>query len=560
MEMTVVSRPSKWRAPATLALIAILVVAEIMLGAAVYFAPWDVDLAVTIACGGVAAFAVIDRWPRPHGETDDARSLRWFLPAWSLVPFLCALASSAWVHYQQWGNGLRDIEEIAAKLEHQTLDTVIAARFPREPADPREKLRFTQLALVVQHDLERAARKIDQLQHGKRSGQAGECTPALQNADRAGYVRCRARRDTQLGFILTLGAQALFVMWIPGLLMISMARAHRGLQKLEVRHDRCAVSARNPVSLHECLELRDLRILAEDHSYFIPRLCFGTLLVLGTTYMFAPFGLKESYIMSLANEHALPGQTSFVLWCNHFAEVPVLVVGFVGFLIYALITATQRFAQDDLDDLAIMSLLVRGLVVILLSFALSASPVNDEAARLFVFIAGVFPVRALEAIAKRANVSIDPDFASDGPSSFEGVPNLDPAKVFALRAAGIQSSYDLAAMRIEDVARRVRIDPRLLGRAVDRAILIDAVGRKLTEDLACFAITSATELVDARPLPQAIIDKLGDAPQRVAERLALDGRVTQVRQWLFDAQRTALADRSVDQLGPLGPPPAARTA
>jgi uncharacterized protein YhhL (DUF1145 family) len=251
------------------------------------------------------------------------------------------------------------------------------------------------------------------------------------------------------------------------------------------------------------------------------------------TYVFAPFGLKASYTMSLVDDHALPGHTSFVLWCDNFSATPVIVVGFVGFLIYALITATQRFAQDDLDDQAVFSLLVRGLVVILLSFALSSSPVNTEAARLFVFIAGVFPIRALEAIAKRANISIDPDFPSDGPGSFEGIPSLDPAKVFALRAAGIQSSYDLAAMPIEEIVGRVRIDPRLLGRAVDRALLIDAVGRKLAADLEPFAITSATELVDAQQaMPEAVTAALGEAPKRAADRLARDARIDKIRKWL----------------------------
>lgn len=524
------------RANVTLGLIAVLCLAELVLGVIVYCTPWDIDLALAIACGGVVAFAVIDRWPRPHSERTGARRLRWFLPMWCLVPFLCALASSAWVDYQQWEQGLRDIRELASALEHESLDSVITKRFPHEPDDRREKEHFINLAMVVQHDLERAERKLERLKRDP-SGASATCASDLLRADgKADFVRCRARRDTTLDFVLTLGAQAVFVLWIPGLLMISMARASRSLTRHEqkrLRENRGVPE--EAVSLHDCLELRDLRILAEDHSYFIPRLCFGALLVLGTTYMFAPFGLKESHIMSLASDHALPGQTSFVLWCNHFSEVPVIVVGFVGFLVYALITATQRFAQNDLDDLAVMSLLVRGLVVILLSFALSASPINDEVARLFVFIAGVFPVRALEAIAKRANVSIDPDFASDGPSSFEGIPNLDPAKVFALRAAGIQSSYDLAAMPIEDVARSVRIDPRLLGRAVDRAILLDAVGRKLTEALEPFAITSATELVDARPMPPAVIEKLGEAPQRVADRLAADGRLTQVRRWIADA-------------------------
>ncbi|HMG20803.1 MAG TPA: hypothetical protein VK607_05780 [Kofleriaceae bacterium] len=542
---------------------AIVIAAEVVLGVIVYCSPRRVDLALGIACGGVAAFAVIDRWPRPHTGPEGAAKLRWFLPVWSLVPFACALACSAWVHFQQWRNGLDDFRDIAAELDGKSLDRVIAERFPYAPADPREQRHFIELAQVVAHDRDLAKIKLDRLRSHKDKPDQDEPTGPRFTGDRftegnpiedkpaeacasvlekphgnVKFVRCRARRDSMLDFVLTLGAQAVFVLWIPGLLMISMARARRNLDTHADSRlgDNCRAAAA-PMSLHDCIAYRDLRILAEDRSYFIPRLCFGALLVLGTTYMFAPFGLKESYLMSLANDHALPGHTSFVLWCNNFAEVPVIVVGFVGFLVYALITATQRFAQDDLDDLSIMALLVRGLIVILLSLALSASPINNEAARLFVFIAGVFPVRALEAIAKRANVSIDPDFASDGPSSFEGIPNLDPAKVFALRAAGIQSSYDLAAMRIEDVARRVRIDPRLLGRAVDRAILIDAVGRKLAEQLEPFAITSATELVDARPLPEAVTDRLGDAPGRAAQRLADDGRVVQVRHWLVDAQR-----------------------
>jgi len=180
--------------------------------------------------------------------------------------------------------------------------------------------------------------------------------------------------------------------------------------------------------------------------------------------------------------------------------------------------------------------------VILLSFALSSSPINDTASRLFVFIAGVFPVRALEAIAKRANVAIDPEFESDSTKSFDGLPSLDPAKVFALRAAGIQSSYDLAAMPLEDIAARVRIDPRLLGRAVDRALLIEAIGLTLAAKLEPFAITSATELVELnkqQPMPDAIAKAFGDsdnAVKRLADRLASDPRLEKIQKWLDDSR------------------------
>jgi uncharacterized protein YhhL (DUF1145 family) len=282
--------------------------------------------------------------------------------------------------------------------------------------------------------------------------------------------------------------------------------------------------------------------------------------------VFAPFGLRATYVMGLVDEHALAGHTSWALWTTSFAEVPVIVVGFVGFLLYALITATQRFALDDLDDQTMLALLVRGLVVILLCFALSSSPMNDIVERIFVFVAGVFPLRALEALAKKANVAIDPDF--DGAvSSFDGLPSLDPVKVFALRSAGIQSTYDLAATPIEEIAERVRIDPRLLGRAVDRAILIDTIGLDLAKRLERFAINSATELValkgampdlievpvappalpgppgtiDATPAPAVPSTQLRDAAARVADRLAVDQRVARIRTWLAGSPHSDVA-------------------
>jgi hypothetical protein len=525
----------KARARTAIALTVLVGLVELVLGIAAYGDIRDVDFALALACGGVVGFAIIDLWIRPRCDEHGAQHVRKFMPFWSLVPFLCALASSAWVHYQQWEQGLHDIREVAeelgqtpsirsdGKITAETIEKTVAERahhrFPDERFKLDEASQFYELARVIGHDLMRAA------------------------GDPHKVVRM-ARRDMLLDFCLTLGAQALFVLWIPFLLMISIARAnHKLAARASVERDGRAVRAapRPPPaaakSLRDSINLRDQRILAEDRMFFIPRLCFGALLVLGTTYVFAPFGLKASYIMSLVDDHALPGRTSFALWSNNFSAAPVMVVGFVGFLIYALITATQRFAQDDLDDQAIFALLVRGLIVILLSFALSSSPINDAAARMFVFIAGVFPLRALEAIAKRANLTIDPDFPSDGPGSFDGIPSLDPAKVFALRAAGIQSTYDLAAMPIEEIVGRVRIDPRLLGRAVDRAILIDAIGPRLTCELEPFAITSATELVAVLPsMPECIVAKLGDAPMRAAERLATDVRVDRIRQWLAGAR------------------------
>jgi uncharacterized protein YhhL (DUF1145 family) len=560
------------RAAIAVTLVLLVGIVEVVSCFAVYNI-WSACLPIALGGGGILGLVVIDLWIRPRSEEQGARYVRRFLPLWSLVPFLCALGASVWVHIQAREQGLRDIREVAhevaialasepvqpsagdgkgatgqtstrqtskllpAELQLTTgkVEAVVKAicdqRFPGAHKETQEAEKFYALARIIGHDLKRA--KGD---------------PEI--------VFRRARTATMLDFCIMLAAQALFVLWIPCLLMISLARANHNLEKHggskrgssegqtadpQLPAATIVRGARDPRKARDrgnALDLRDQRILAEDRRFFVPRLCFGTLLVLGTTYLFAPFGIKASCIMSLVSAHALPGQTSFALWSSNFDAVPVMVVGFVGFLIYALITATQRFAQADLDDYGVFALLVRGLVVVLLSLVLSSSPVSDGISRLFVFIAGVFPLRALEAIAKRANITLDPELPSDGPGSFEGIPNLDAAKVFALRAAGVQSTYDLAAMPVKEIIRRVRIDPRVLGRAVDRAILIDAIGLDLQKELAQHGITSATELVALQPsMPPCLTDKLGDAAKRAANRLASDDRVTSIRDWLDREQR-----------------------
>ena len=380
---------------------------------------------------------------------------------------------------------------------HDRVAKLVATRYPDKTTP--EARRFSEVVEVIGHDL------IDA--HGDLA-----------------FVCNDVRVDSGASLLLAIFVQALFVLWVPCLLAVTIGRAQKRVKRSYTRKE-----------IQESMDLRDYNIMAEDQYLFLPRMCFAVLLILGTNYVFAPLGLKATYLMSIVDEHALPGHTTFTLWSTSFGQAPVIVVGFVGYLIYALITATQRFALDDFDDRLMQALLVRGLVVILLSLALSSSEINDFASRTFVFIAGVFPVRALEAIAKRVNVTIDPDFATSGPSDFCGLPGLDPVKVFALRAAGIQSTYDLAAMNIKDVAERVRIDPRLLGRAVDRAILIDALTFKLADKLADFGVTSATELVDANlsiAIPAATDGALLGAAKIAQERLAKDERVMSVRGWL----------------------------
>jgi hypothetical protein len=85
----------------------------------------------------------------------------------------------------------------------------------------------------------------------------------------------------------------------------------------------------------------------------------------------------------------------------------------------------------------------------------------------------------------------------------------------------------------------------LLGRAVDRAILIDAIGLELTAKLGCYGITSATELVDTPNLDALIVHTppvddvtmLHGAAALTRARLQNDSRVKSVRGWLADSIR-----------------------
>ncbi|MBC7975153.1 MAG: hypothetical protein H7138_09225, partial [Myxococcales bacterium] len=229
-----------------------IIAVEICLAVIVYQS-CDIQVAF-IALAGVPALALID-WLARRGSTECRPTwFRGYLAWWCLVPFVCAVAGAAWVHYQKRSQSLEDIRQLASDVRQavttkfpdrgwgtfrpavrsaaitwdcrpeqpgdlsgteveQVVANLITTRFM--PNDPKTALvegkgqlelrseearRFGELARVAGNDLRLACGDVD-------------------------LVYTRAEEDTIQGFALAVAIQALFVLWIPVMLAVSIARA-----------------------------------------------------------------------------------------------------------------------------------------------------------------------------------------------------------------------------------------------------------------------------------------------------------------------------------------------
>lgn len=310
--------------------------------------------------------------------------------------------------------------------------------------------------------------------------------------------------------------QLFLLLCLPTLLFANLRSVQKRL------HEDSAARGR----IEEVERLRNADVLRQAGSigWFFSRCVLAYLLVLGTTYVVCPLGLKTSYLMEVATIRAVPGHMSQPLWTTHFGDAPVVVFGFVGFFLYALLVALQRFFANDLDDRFLAALLGRGVIVMLLGLGLAATALDEPLGRLLVFVAGVFPLGALEAIAKRVQVTVDPAIAGHT-GTFEGLPQLSSQLIAALRSAGIESTHQLALMTPRAVAARVRIDAALLTRLMDRAILIELAGIEVYKKLDAHGIGGARQLAE---LDAAGLARLPEPEAKIAATLrdALSAKIS----------------------------------
>jgi hypothetical protein len=240
---------------------------------------------------------------------------------------------------------------------------------------------------------------------------------------------------------------------------------------------------------------RDWRLLQRRSVFFARRLGLFQLVAVGAEYLIAPLGLQASILSNYVRLHPALGALSRPAFADDAGSASPVAVGFFGFLVYMLLTLTERARMNNLDDRIFRPLLIRGITVLILSVVLTGLTDNvGPVSRALVFLAGVFPLTAIDEIAKMAKVSVQKVTDEEG-TGFEVLAGINRAKQLMLREVGLTDTSDLACTNLEELMLTVAIEPEILLAAVDEAILFHAIGEDAAKKLQARGIQAATDLI-----------------------------------------------------------------
>ena len=241
---------------------------------------------------------------------------------------------------------------------------------------------------------------------------------------------------------------------------------------------------------------RSIWLLSETSQLHLwRRLGFALILTLGSSYLFAPTGLKSMAVAQYVALQAIPSENSYPAWFDAFRNAPPAMAGFAGFFLYAMTLTAYRFAIGDLSDRLFVSLFNRSITVMLLSLVLSGiSTEGDPISRALAFMVGIFPQSGLQFISKAAATTFDRFNLDNSTPLFRDLPEIDMWKESVLAEIGVLSPHDLANEELKELVSKVGFNPRILLKAVDRALLMDALGPDAAK-LASVPITTASQLV-----------------------------------------------------------------
>lgn len=239
---------------------------------------------------------------------------------------------------------------------------------------------------------------------------------------------------------------------------------------------------------------RHRRYLADqERSFFVRRAAFAMLMTYGIAYVVAPLGHQAMAIGDFAQLHAAPGAPTYPFLFDAFDRAPLFSVGFAGFLVFALGRFMRRFNDGDLQDRVLLSLFLRGLTVLLLTFVLPSVGEQDILVRPLVFAIGMIPRAGFDLIAKVTKVKAD-EVAGDENAGFTAIPEIDLWKESSLHELGIHDLHDLAKEDLPELLTRIGANPSVMLQAADRAVLHHVLGTEAAAKLAAIPLGTASEL------------------------------------------------------------------
>jgi hypothetical protein len=192
--------------------------------------------------------------------------------------------------------------------------------------------------------------------------------------------------------------------------------------------------------------------------------------------------------------NAIPGEPTYPFLLTAFQKAPPFSIGFAGFYLYALTLFVRRYATHDLNDRIYVPLFLRGVTVVLLGWVLASIGEEGGLSRALIFAVGIFPQAGLQAVAKMTQTTVD-RLSNEGGSAFKTIPEIDFWKETTLQEMGINDFNDLAKANLDELLVDLGMNPAVLMRAVDRAVLIHLLGAEAAEKLEAIPLYTASDVV-----------------------------------------------------------------
>ncbi len=389
-----------------------------------------------------------------------------------LLPFLIAVALGIVHRVDGVVGATRDLKAIAERtipsptgppetishLAHRLAEEVYGERHDEEAA-----ARYESLVRVVAKEMERLDNKIDRFESEARS-------TLLTNA------------------WFPIAIHGLLLLFFPGLLLSGFLRAAQGIRQVADTGPPTTFAAH--VWYRRYLHLLE----SQEHRFFWRRLGFALLMGYGTIYLVAPLGVKAMAVGDYLTLNAIPGEPTYPFLLTAFQKAPPFSVGFAGFYLYALTLFVRRYATHDLNDRIYVPLFLRGVTVVLLGWVLASIGEEGGLSRALIFAVGIFPQAGLQAIAKMTQTTVD-RLSNEGGSAFRTIPEIDFWKETTLQEMGINDFNDLAKADLDELLVDLGMNPAVLLRAVDRAVLIHVLGAEAAAKLAAIPLYTASDAV-----------------------------------------------------------------